>query len=276
MMADPRRGRKTGRVRSAHDPAFLSCIPNWGALKAARAVGAPPIPEALSWRKGLPAMLGPMCNAPDPNDPTAPVLGCCTNSATAHLRQIWTFNAQGTEETISTAALVQGYSETCGYVPGDPSTDQGGDLLTVLKAWMTTGLPNSSGGRDTILGFFGVDPTSPEDVRRVIAECGGLYTAADIPASWAEINPGDSFRMDGPGTEGHCMNGFGYQPGLIDADTWGFAVPTPDDVFARYFDQVFAVVSMQWIEKTGKTPYGMTVADLNAQLAQLQAAVTIP
>ncbi|HET6607066.1 MAG TPA: hypothetical protein VFG62_10375 [Rhodopila sp.] len=263
-------GRRTGRLApSPHDPA----IPHWSALKAMRGVVQPPIPEALSWRRGMPAFLGAMGNAPGPDNPELPVVGDCTNAGAGHLQQVWTFNAGGRMVTRPAMSVIQGYSESCGYVLGDPATDNGGLLTTVLKYWMTTGMPNADGTRETILGFFRVDPRQPEDVRRVIAECGGFYGGALIPASWSEVEQGQAWQADGPGVEGHCITGFGYNPETILCHSWGFDIPTADDVFTRYFDELYAVVSAEWIEKTGKTPFGMTLSALNASLDQLQRAV---
>lgn len=263
-------GRRTGRpTPSPHDPA----IPHWSALKAMRGVAQPPIPEALSWRKGMPAFLGAMGNAPDEDNPEIPVVGDCTNAGAGHLQQVWTFNAGGRMVTRPAMAVIQGYEESCGYVLGDPATDNGGLLTTVLKYWMTTGMPNADGTREKILGFYRVDPREPEDVRRVIAECGGFYGGALIPASWSEVEQGQPWQADGPGVDGHCITGFGYDPETILCHSWGFDIPTADGVFTRYFDELYAVVSAEWIEKTGKTPFGMTLAALNASLDQLQRAV---
>jgi hypothetical protein len=263
-------GRRTGRrAPSPHDPN----VPHWSALKAMRGIAQPPIPEALSWRKGMPTFLGAMGNAPDPDNPEVPVAGDCADAAAGHLEQVWTFNASGTMVTRPPLKVLQAYSESTGYVLGDPSTDNGSVLLNVLKYWMTTGMPNADGTRSKILGFFKVNPQNGDDVRRVIAECGGFYGGALIPASWPNVNPGQPWVADGPGVDGHCVPGFGYDPENIDCDSWGFGIPTATSVFTRYFDEIWAVVSMGWIEKTGKTPFGMTVATLLASLAQLQAAV---
>lgn len=270
-MVDPQTaGRKTGRpAPSPHDPN----VPHWSALKAMRGIAQPPIPEVLSWRKGMPAFLGGMCNAPDPANPQLPVVGDCTNAGAGHLQQVWTFNAGGQMITRPDMKVIQGYEESCGYVLGDPSTDNGGLLVNVLKYWMTTGMPNADGSREKILGFFKVDPQDGDDVRRVIAECGGLYGGALIPEVWSSINQGDRWVADGPGIDGHCITGFGYDEQDIECHSWGFDIPTATPVFSRYFDELYAVVSGEWIEKTGKTPFGMTLADLMASLDQLQRAV---
>ncbi len=72
----------------------------------------------------MPVDLGEMLNSD---------LGDCTCAAFFHARQVWTFNAGGAEITEPDADVLElSYSEACGYVQGDDSTDQGGNEQAVL------------------------------------------------------------------------------------------------------------------------------------------------
>jgi len=262
-------GRRTGRNwGETRDPT----VPHWSSLRCARrGVVLPPIPPKLSWRTGLPAQLPIMLNGPTPGDPNAPILGDCTQVGLRRLRTVWTYQTTKVVVNDPDDLVEQGYSESTGYVKGDPSTDRGGTLQRVLKWAMTDGMPIAGGGRDkSIIGFIQIDPRHPDDVRRAIAECGGVYAAGDLPASFMDVNPGDAWRVAGPGVEGHCTPGTGYDGDSIDMDTWGFSVPTTEAAVEKYWDEIYAVISQDFIDRTGKTPFGMSMADVWATLGPLQ------
>jgi hypothetical protein len=44
------------------------------------------------------------------------------------------------------------------------------------------------------------------------------------------------------------------------------------DFFATYVDEVYAIADKAWVDATGQTPAGMTVAELEAQMQGLQDA----
>lgn len=262
-----RKGRKTGRKARSFDAA----VPHWSSLRlGVRGVVPPPVPPVLNWRKSMPADLGMMLNGPTPGNPNAPILGDCTNAGAHHLRQAWTFNAGGKMITDPDSAILQGYEESCGYVSGDPNTDQGGNLQDVLKYWMTKGMPAAGGNRSKIIGFIEIDPRNPHDIRRAIAECGGVYTGGVLPDSYMQVNPGGTWGIAEAGSDGHCTIALGYDESNIFMDTWGFVVPTADGAVVDYWDEIYAVVSEDWIKKTGTTPFGMSMADVWATMGPLQ------
>jgi len=63
------------------------------------------------------------------------LLGICTIAACGHALQVFTKGAI-TEPDVTVASY---YSKWCGYVVGDPATDQGGNEETVLSNWKTQG-----------------------------------------------------------------------------------------------------------------------------------------
>jgi hypothetical protein len=255
-------GRKTGR----RGPRSLDqTIPSWSSLRLGT-YGAPYIPTHpanLNWRQKMPAFLGMMLNGPTDGQPNDPILGDCTCAAPAHIEQVWTFNATGTMFTPSDEAVEIDYEQLCGYVPGDPSTDLGGNLQTVLKGWMGPGLSGGPNGKPRkIIGFIEVDPRHPEDVRQAIAETGALYGAGDLPNAWMSAQPGDTWGLAGQGTDGHCVAFCGYDLATVIATSWGYEFPVPDEALTEYFDELYAPVSYDWALKTGRTPFGMGMSDL--------------
>src|SRR5271154_1969432 len=65
-------------------------------------------------------------------------LGDCTIAACGHAEQVWS-RARDGEDTLPDAAILQKYEQWCGYVDGDPSTDQGGVEIDVLNDWHAGG-----------------------------------------------------------------------------------------------------------------------------------------
>src|SRR5271170_7246647 len=52
-------------------------------------------------------------------------LGCCTMAAAGHMEMEWSANAGKPIIMPTDAQIETGYSAVGGYVPGDPSTDNG-------------------------------------------------------------------------------------------------------------------------------------------------------
>jgi hypothetical protein len=262
-------GRRTGRQARSFDQA----VPHWSSLRLARrSVAPPPIPPVLNWRKGLPAQLPIMLNGETPGNPGAPILGDCTQVGLCRLRTVWIWNAEGTLINDGDDVVERGYSESTGYIPGRPDTDLGGSLQTVLKWAMVDGMPTANGGRDKIIGFIEIDGCHPQDVRRAIAETGGLYCGGMLPAIYMQVNPGETWAANvEPGVDGHCTVALSYDQNGVCMDTWGFAVPTPEDALP-YWDELYAVISEDFIMSTGKTPFGMTMADIWATMGPLRAS----
>lgn len=82
----------------------------------------PVIPSSWHWGAKVPRFLMYL------ND----TLGCCTISAAAHMEDIWGFDESGSEILLTNNQILKAYEEACGYVDGDPSTDQGGTPTAVL------------------------------------------------------------------------------------------------------------------------------------------------
>src|SRR5665213_2732493 len=80
-------------------------------------------------------------------------LGNCTCASALHMEQAWSTNAGGS--FIPTDAQALTAYKAFGYDPSDPSTDQGADMLSVLKYWKSTGI-----GGNKIGAFASIDLTN--------------------------------------------------------------------------------------------------------------------
>ncbi len=193
-------------------------------------------------------------------------LGDCTIAGALHLNQSWATSAGGVFTPTNQMAL-EGYERIDGYVPGKPSTDQGGDMVNVLNHWKSQGI----GGRK-ILGFVSVDHRNDTEVRQAIALFGGVYAAVSLPVSaqrqktWWNASPDD-----GGVWGGHCVPVLDYDDtrNTLECVTWGAMKTMTRSFFRRYFVGCFAVVSQDFIKAGGEAPSGLDLAQLLADLAEV-------
>ena len=68
---------------------------------------------------------------------------------------------------------------------------------------------------------------------------------------------------------GHCIPAVSYDAEGLTAVTWGASKSMSWQFFDAYADEAFAVVSHNFIERTGQTPAGFSLATLEQDLAQL-------
>ena len=110
-------------------------------------------------------------------------LGDCVCAAVEHADGVFTGNAQSTAGGLvytnaNTTAL---YSAACGYVPGDPSTDNGCDVQTVLAYWQNKGL-FGSGNKITVM--VDVNPSSLTEMQTAVYLFENFILGLDLPYAW--------------------------------------------------------------------------------------------
>ncbi len=255
--------RKLGRKPRSFNPR----IPHYSAARL-RCTG-PLLPlKDTHWGEQLPANTGFMLNDH---------LGDCPIAGGHHFRQLWTKVAEGAEITDADNWVLADYKAACGYVDGDPSTDNGGVLQDVLAYAVRTGW-STANGPDKLLGVYEADPRNLDDVARVIMECGGAYIGIDIPEAWAQANAGDTWdATDSPIDGGHCVLLVGFtldaQGHVVSFDvrSWGMAFTMTAAGFQQACDEAYALVDRNWVEKTGLTPANLNVAQVEADMEGMAA-----
>jgi hypothetical protein len=74
------------------------------------------------------------------------VLGCCVVSGKQHCLRLWLAEGTGMDTiTFSDATTVRNYELLGHYNPGDPSSDQGCDMLYAAEVWMRHGIWDDTG-----------------------------------------------------------------------------------------------------------------------------------
>lgn len=241
---------KLGRKPRAFNPA----VKTLKALAPHVALAVPP--PAANWTKGI-QNFGMMLNDQ---------LGDCTCAAIGHARQIWTANAS-VENTMPDADVLKLYEAACGYVPGDSSTDQGGVEQNVLSYCVRNGVPLPQ-GVDKFLGFVEVDHTNLNEVKLTIQEFGCAYIGIQVPESIYDaegnVQKEWGYVLNSPIEGGHAIILVGYDETSFTFISWGQLYKMTNPFFQRYCDEVYAIVSQDWINSQGKTPLGITLEQLEA------------
>lgn len=233
-------------------------------LKLCDYLTAPAPPPAVSWLNNLKTW--PMYA----NDQ----LGDCVEAASGHMVDLWASYTKPTEPVLSTSQIIAAYSGATGYVPGDPSTDNGTNILAFLKYWRNTGI-----GGHKIAGFVGLTPGSLIELRQSVWLFGAPMIGLQLPvtaqgaSSWTVP---DSLTGDGaPGSwGGHCVPPAKYDVSLPARErntviTWGQLMPMSDYFYQIYSDEAYAVLSLDWFNKVSEAPNNFNLKALQADLAAL-------
>lgn len=254
-----------GRLPRTHNPA----VPFLRDVLAERA--APPL-AYKNWASGMPANLGMMLNDR---------LGDCADAGFWHGGQVWTFNADGASAMFTQPdSLVEAlYADQTGWNPASGGEGPGSNLQSLLTYLLKTGAPMAGGGRHKIAAFYEVDVGNWPEVVETIDECGFVYLGFNVPAFlmpadapplrvWS-LRPGQNRQIIG----GHAVIAPAADANGADIISWG----SPDYRMGRGFwrefvDEAYAIVDPLWIAASGKSPWGLTIAETEAHMAALKAA----
>jgi hypothetical protein len=203
-------------------------------------------------------------------------LGCCVEAAAGHMIQQWSFYA-GKPVLPADADILKAYEDVGGYVPGDPNTDNGTDMLQFLNYWQSTGV-----GGHKILAYMAVDWTNADEVQDAIDIFGNLYTGVALPVScqgandWTVPDGGIYGSAGQPGGwGGHCIPFVASSPITKTCLTWGSVLKASHNFFADYVDEAFVVLSQDWIEANGLSPSLLDLAQLEADLGQFKVHLNV-
>jgi len=200
-------------------------------------------------------------------------IGDCVIAAMGHMLEQWTTYADGSPYIPTNQQILDAYRDISGYVLGDPSTDNGCDLLTSLSYWRKTGLSYHK-----IAAFAEIHTL--EELHQAVYLFGNAIIGLALPQTAQDqtqwfIDDTDP-ALSVPGSwGGHCVPIVGYDENLETCISWGGKLSMTPNFFRRYSDEAYAVVSADWIEKNadagadGKSPSGFDIAQLEADLQQI-------
>lgn len=234
----------------------------------------PSPPPAVGWYTGAPVTTG---GPALPAVKSWPVflnndLGDCTIAGIAHLIQLWNI-LTGSPFSITDADVLKEYSRLCGYIPGDPNTDQGGVESDLLSKWQSSGIFGHK-----IDGFVGVNPKSLSQMKDAIWLFGGVYLGIELPLSaqnqtiW-DVPPGGPVGDGEPGSwGGHCTLGVALDNRYMAMVTWGSIQLATIEWISTYCSEAYAILSPDWINKSCFMPGGVPLASLLADLKRISVS----
>lgn len=209
-----------------------------------RYVDLPPLPaNGVHWSdQAMPAIREMYGNGTDPGFPYAP-LGNCTIAQAAHSFGVISGNANPPPVIFKPDAILKAYSACGGYVPGDPSTDNGCDEITVLNYLRNTGLEGPDGTVHKIAGYLALDATKPEEYEEALALFLNLIMCAGLPDGWVNPFPSaDDFVWGVVGqpnpSQGHCFGASDYDPdGDVKIYEWAMRGNITQEAIATYMTE---------------------------------------
>lgn len=219
----------------------------------------PPAPPSADWSGKL-ADLGIMMNDS---------LGDCTCAAAGHIVQTWTSQA-ASQIIVPDSAILQMYEGACGYNPSDPSTDQGGDELTVLNYWRKNPLAGH-----TLSAFCALDVGDRGDVEDAVYLFGAAYIGLGLPLSaqtqdvWDVVGDGATGNNAPWSWGGHAVPIVSYNSTGVTLITWGALKKATWNFISKYMDEGYALLSSDWLESSGVAPPGISMTTLSADLAAI-------
>ncbi|HZP03777.1 MAG TPA: hypothetical protein VFB43_02670 [Terracidiphilus sp.] len=240
-------GMKLGRKAIKTDSRTL-------ALASYLTPSLPPPPAKADWTKGITSW-GMMLN----NN-----LGDCTIAGVAHAIQVWTANNGGIV-TVPDNTVQKYYEQWDGYVPGNPSTDNGGVELDVLNDWKKNGFAGHP-----LMAFADPKPSDLVTIRQAINLFGGVYIGLGLPITaqtqdvW-DVVPNGGAKAKPRSWGGHCVFVPKYDQKTFTCITWGQLKTMTVAFWNKYCDEAHALLSQQWISAKG-SPGGFNLAQLQADL----------
>ena len=204
-------------------------------------------------------------------------LGNCTCAAVYHAIQVWSSNAGTLIETEPDTDVRQLYIQACGYNPRVPGEGPGGNEQKVLTNLLNKGAPFGPAGkqRHTIAAFVEVDPRNIDDVKRTINDCGLAYIDFNVPqfimpAGKPPLSVWSAQATNITIVGVHAVVLVGYDATGAKVISWGPYSTMEWRFFSAYVDEVYAIADQLWIDQGGKTPGGLTLAELEQHMASLK------
>ena len=191
-------------------------------------------------------------------------IGDCTCASIAHMEEVWTLNGT-TRPLLTTQEVIDFYTLVSGYKYGDESTDNGADMLTVLKMWRNIGVGLDKRKIDS---FVKIDHLDVDHIKSAINLFAGVYVGAQLPTSaqltsdgavWSAVSATDVGTWGG-----HCMTVSHYDRSGVWFRTWGRLQRATWLWWKTYVDECYGVISPVWAH-----PNGLDVPKLREYLAAL-------
>lgn len=199
-------------------------------------------------------------------------IGDCTEAAKGHAIQALSAVGKGLEETVSNNQILSWYERDGGYVPGDPSTDNGCVIQDVLQNW-----------HDQDSAVFPIDAFAElvsynyiPNLKEALYLFGSVYLGINVPQSaedqFANGEPW-TYVPGSPIVGGHAIVLQEIAPpgawDMLHVVTWGQLWKMDRAFFHNYCEEAWVVLSPDWLNASGVDPDGFDYDQLKADFAQM-------
>jgi hypothetical protein len=195
-------------------------------------------------------------------------------AAAGHMVDLWSSYTAPSQSVLSTSQIIAAYSGATGYVAGDPSTDNGTDMLSFLKYWRKTGV-----GGHKILAFMSLKTGDLNELRQAIWLFGSAFVGLQMPVTAQGADewtvPGSLTGDGAPGSwGGHCAPVGSYNETTPSRHrnivvTWGQPLTMSDYFYRMYCDEAYAVLSQDWVNHALLAPNQFNLSTLQSDLQAL-------
>lgn len=246
-----------GRLKSAHDPRMLQL----GSYVSIDALPVPPARDLLDRTKAWPMLANNQFN-------------CCTSAAAGHMVHHWTA-ANDCGVFLTDQDIIRAHAALTGDQLMEPVS-----MLNALKFWRKTGI-----GHHRIHSFMSAGRAKADTLRAVIYLFGAAYIGLDLPnfvmqgkteeaiiaTPWGIAETVSAEDAAPQARNGHCVAAIGYDETAIYVVTWGTLKTMSWEFFARYTDEVYGVLSTDWVEQDKRSPSGFDLNTLEYDLSRVTA-----
>lgn len=230
----------------------------------------PPAPETIDWCSKV--ITWPMYL----NDQ----LSDCTCAAVGHQVEAW--SAYGNVLLTMSQQAILGLYEAMGYVPGNPSTDNGCVVQDVLQFMVDTGIPGesipgeSASDQQKYSMFAQIkNLKNMETVYQALYLFGSVYIGIDVAQSAMDQfknNEPWSYAGDDNILGGHaiCIQAK-LSTGDLNVITWGAVQTMEQSFWDNYVKEAWVVIDPDWISATsGEAPEGLDLISLESDFRSLK------
>lgn len=180
------------------------------------ATALPPIPSGSFGHMNLIQQWGVLMNT---------TLSCCVVSGAEHETMLWTAEA-GNPAVFNDDVTVKNYQLLGNYQPGNPSSDQGLDMLVAAQLRITQGIVDANGNTHKLGAVLQLQPGNLEQLWYACYYFDGVGCGITVPSDWERCFamglPWDANTHNPNDIVGdHYVPLMARQDGNIDLVTWG-------------------------------------------------------
>lgn len=153
-------------------------------------------------------------------------LGCCVVSSKQHIERLLVAEGTGADTvTFSDDTTVDNYELFGNYNPNDPDSDQGCDMLTAARLWLTKGIADDTGTRHKPGIALQLQPGNWEQLLYAAYYFEvdlGILVTPQMQQAFQDEQPWDLPDFNLNDVEGgHCVPVMARKDGQAELITWG-------------------------------------------------------